>query len=521
MRVSMSFRGAVLATWCLPAFFALATFAAAQSAAISSLSPNFGEAGSSITIYGTNFGTQRGSVTFNGTAATQLIWGSTQITAVVPAGAGTGAVEVTPSGGTAATSPAAFTVLAQRGMLVMGAFPPQSTNCSQAIPGYSGSDCIGDYQRNVIRDGNVDGVVIVVPWSKIDLGNSSNSGPGCASDGASSATCNWSFLDNNVLNYVNGIGWNAQKKVGIVLSPVTDNGPNQSTPPYVFTTAWANSKSVGGSAPLDECTCTAHLAYSGDSGAPSGCWNANTHSPFDTSGTPAAFEKPFYIALQSFYQSAVNHFTSHATYLPYIAYIRLGLSGGGETLPYCYADMEKVAGVTTAAEYKTVWTGYAKTMYVFEGGLNSHVPILAAPNGGQDANITDAWADTEAQDALNAGLSLGSQGLQFQDTIHVFSGRPCSNDWCNTFNDTPAPQIRQQQTLQQSDFQEADCGSNTSAGGNYHDTASLACLLPFVEGNANSVELYPGDMFSAFDSVNYTPFVSAYAKFIANAQSGH
>jgi len=518
MKVRTLLKIAGVAGWNLLTCFALFSASQAQSATLTNFSPNFGVVGSTVTIYGNNFGTQTGSVTFNGTAVTQGTWGSKVITVTVPTGATTGLVKVTPSGGTGVTSTAAFNVLATNATLVMGAFPPQAKSCSD-ITGYSGSNCIADYQTDVIKNGGADGVVITVPWSKIDLGNSANSGPGCPSDGTSSATCDWGFLDTYVSNYVSGIGWNSKKKIGIVLSPVTDGGPNASTPTYVLKSAWATS--LGVSTPVDQCTCTSNLAYSGDSGAPAGCWNASTNS--DTSGAPAGFEKPFYVALEDFYQSAVNHFNSQVNYLQYLSYVRFGLSGGGETLPYCYEDMKNLAGVVphTVAQYETVWTGYANTMYVYEAGLKSQVPIIAAPNGGQDSNITDDWGDKEAQYALTAGLSLGSQGLQFQDTIHVFTGLPCSNDWCATFSYTPVPQIKQQQTLKQSNYLEGVCGSNTSHGGNYHDTASLACLLPFIEGKSNSVELYPEDMFAAFDSTNYTGYVSSYATYIANAQSGH
>ena len=67
---------------------------------ISSLSPNFGLAGTSVTIFGTNFGATQGTstVTFNGTIATPTSWSVTSIVAPVPTGATNGNVVVTVGG---------------------------------------------------------------------------------------------------------------------------------------------------------------------------------------------------------------------------------------------------------------------------------------------------------------------------------------------------------------------------------------------------------------------------------------
>ena len=67
---------------------------------ISSLSPNSGLAGTTVTVTGSSFGaTQGGStVTFNGTRATPTSWSDTQIVVPVPSGATTGKVYVTVNG---------------------------------------------------------------------------------------------------------------------------------------------------------------------------------------------------------------------------------------------------------------------------------------------------------------------------------------------------------------------------------------------------------------------------------------
>ena len=74
---------------------------------ITSLSPNAGPAGASVTIAGNNFGTT-GSVTFNGTTATPTSWTARSIVVTVPTGASTGNVVVTVGG--LASNGVAFTL---------------------------------------------------------------------------------------------------------------------------------------------------------------------------------------------------------------------------------------------------------------------------------------------------------------------------------------------------------------------------------------------------------------------------
>ena len=491
---------------CLTALacIALSTASQATTPTISNLSPSFGNVGASVVIFGSNFGTTTGTVKFNGTTATVGAWSANRINVTVPTGATTGTVTVTNSGGTA-TSTADFNVLATDATLVLGAFPPLSASCG-LLP--AGHNCITEYQGDVMP--NVDGITLVFQWSSIESSNGTDTGSGGYS---------WTNMDADINKYVGQTNWNASKKVGIVLSPVTNgnstSGANISTPSYVFSSTWATT--AGASSPLEECTCG---YYPGDSGAPTnnGCWNSSTSS--DTSGMPAAWQKPFYVALQNFQSAAISHINS-ASYSYAVAYVRMGLAAGGEMFPYCSSNLETLVSPSTAAELESVWTGYADTMFVYEGGLGSQHPIMAAPDGGQNAVVTGAWADTEASDAVGQGLQLGSEGFQFQDTIHVYTGLPCSNDWCYTFS-TDDPPIRELQTLQQSVPAENTCGSNTSAGGDYTDTGSLVCLLPYAEGKANSVELYPGDMFLSYDPnyTGYSTYGAAYASAIAHARAG-
>ena len=86
------------------------SFTVIPAPAISSFSPTSGPVGASVEITGTNL-TGSTSVTFNGAASTSYaVDSSTQITAVVPAGATTGTIEVTTPGGTD-SSATSFTVI--------------------------------------------------------------------------------------------------------------------------------------------------------------------------------------------------------------------------------------------------------------------------------------------------------------------------------------------------------------------------------------------------------------------------
>src|SRR5438093_5270758 len=79
---------------------------------ISSLTPNSGAVGASVTIAGSNFGATQGSSTvkFNGTTAAVTSWSATSIVATVPTGATSGSVIVTVSGSN--SNGKNFTVLA-------------------------------------------------------------------------------------------------------------------------------------------------------------------------------------------------------------------------------------------------------------------------------------------------------------------------------------------------------------------------------------------------------------------------
>src|SRR4029077_4245490 len=70
------------------------TFTVNVPPTLTTLSPNNGAVGASVTVTGTNFGATKGSstITFNGTTATPTTWANTSIVVPVPSGATTGNV---------------------------------------------------------------------------------------------------------------------------------------------------------------------------------------------------------------------------------------------------------------------------------------------------------------------------------------------------------------------------------------------------------------------------------------------
>src|SRR5215510_9403907 len=87
-------------------------FTVTPAPSTSSLVPNSGVVGSSVTINGSNFGPSQGNgfVTFNGTTATVSSWSATRIVVTVPVGATTGNVRVIAAGGVEADG-VPFTVI--------------------------------------------------------------------------------------------------------------------------------------------------------------------------------------------------------------------------------------------------------------------------------------------------------------------------------------------------------------------------------------------------------------------------
>jgi hypothetical protein len=354
--------------------------------------------------------------------------------------------------------------------------------------------CRSDYLQYVLP--HVDGVSLEAWWSKIESSNGNKSGG-----------YDFSKYDEMAKTFLNDPHWSADKKIIIVISPISHKGNNINTPSYVFTREWA--KSVG-APPLDVCTCDNYGEEK--SRASNGCSNRGG----DTTGFPAVFEEPFKAALKNLYAAVIKHYNS-VSWHSQIAYIRLGTAVGGESFPWCSGQLRDLVSPQTPARLKAVWTGYTEEMYAYEAGLGAAYPLMTATNGGQNSIVDATWSQQEAADAVSHGLVLGSQGLQMRDISSHKAGQSCSNDFCNIYN----------QHYPRSAILEMQTASPTDPAGQQRP-GSLVDLLPFaIARHANAFELFPQDLFIAYnpnynppDKPGYNQFHAAYAVAIEAARRG-
>lgn len=235
---------------------------------------------------------------------------------------------------------------------------------------------------------------------------------------------------------------------------------------------------------------------------------------------------------QSNYQTAISALITHvsqASYASQIGYIRIGLGRGGEiNLPsgwndsssgVCYGGYSgkwnySVGGSTPSS---SSWNGYLAGMVSFEGSLSSPKRLLVSITPVTGAGV--ATDDFIAPIAVQNGLGYGNQGLEASDITNFDSQQPCGGDWCNLFNQDPAP-IMELQTLGQS------CPQGTGAcSGQQGSTGPLPPLLQFattqVPTPANDLEIYYQDWLIAFDPTNSSnsTYGAAYSSAIEAAAS--
>jgi hypothetical protein len=130
-------------------------FTVTPAPSITSLSPNFGPVGTSITIAGANFGSSPGTstVTFNGTSASPTSWSATSIVVPVPTGASSGNVVVTVSG--VPSNGVNFSVTSGSGniALVQHTSIDAGTTTSASLP-FASANTAGNWIAVCIRAGN-------------------------------------------------------------------------------------------------------------------------------------------------------------------------------------------------------------------------------------------------------------------------------------------------------------------------------------------------------------------------------
>src|ERR1700730_17064931 len=182
---------------------------------------------------------------------------------------------------------------------------------------------------------NITGVAVPMNWDDIET---------------SRGNYDFSSFDASLAPYLN-----AGAKVNIIVWPATEGGSNNSTPSYVFSSAYAAT--VGAPNPQDMTVCS---SYTGDSGSPygqpgftsGGVWNSSDPTyGSDLSGLPVSYELPFMTAYENFIQAVIAHYNGN-TQTP-IGYIRFGMSQGGESSPECnqywpnYSEATYIGYVTT------------------------------------------------------------------------------------------------------------------------------------------------------------------------------
>jgi hypothetical protein len=342
----------------------------------------------------------------------------------------------------------------------------------------SNSPIYNSFLQNVLP--NISGVSVSMSWNQIET---------------SQGVYDFNSFDAGLAPYEQ-----SGKMVNLIVWPATEGGDNNpsdggSTPPYVFTQAWASS--VNAPNPQDMAVCS---SYPGDTGNPfysqtqsgsGGVWNSTTSS--DISGLPVSYEAPFAVAYQNFIAAVIAHYKTPGA--PAIGYIRFGFSQGGEDSPEC----NQYWGPPGAPNYsESVYLAYILEMTNFVKQQSPSMTILADMHAvGPPGSVDYGYSDTEAADAVADIFGIGTNGLQQSDT----EGGQCDSDWCAMFAQYHAEFNGQSnitlslQTLQWTD--------PTNAA----QTGSLTVLEPFAKANyANNLELYLADVGLAYDLNNYCSY---------------
>jgi hypothetical protein len=200
-------------------------------------------------------------------------------------------------------------------------------------------------------------------------------------------------------------------------------------------------------------------------------------------------------AYQNGYSNFLKQFFAQYGSDKRIAYIRVGVGGGGETYPDCKAEQEENYGLT-----QDTWQTYTDAILQAEHENAGSVPIMVAlncygtpcPKSGGPYTFPDNVASLAAQ----YGFGIGQEGLQKSDISNYNSGQACTVNWCDIFAQYPGAPLHELQ------FAQPDCADNNC------DVGSPVDLLPFAKDRgANVVEMTIGDL-----SIAYVPPPGQYAE---------
>lgn len=345
-------------------------------------------------------------------------------------------------------------------------------------------------------------------------------------------------LANNIgssgsLSFSNGCAEGNPCKIVLIVWLTQDSGnlntyagtPN--TPFYVFTKAYANSLNSGAGCGAmcsqDVMVCKERRGGTGGgwAGGPQitdsawasgggvgdfGLWNAygphilanpsgqmTTHAISNNfSGYPVMYEQPIRTAAESFLSALALHYSStcvfsscttgtgtkmisSATIAPYIAYMRIGPSGGGENYPFCACasstggsqcdrpywpgpkgyDGGEPLGYSDQG-YLTAWSsasgdgaGYVASLYQYIHSLSWVFPIDTPTEKGPATNMSIVYPDTEALLANQYGLGMGMQASSVGDlvTYAAQSSSPSTAaNWAVHFREFPYVPVHHLQT---------------------------------------------------------------------------
>jgi hypothetical protein len=313
------------------------------------------------------------------------------------------------------------------------------------LPNQGNAD-YNDFQKYVVP--NIDGVVVVMSWNKIET---------------SQGVYSFTSFDNSLQTYVN-----AKKKIALVVWAVTSGSPNTSTPSYVL-------KQV------PSVSCPAYSNY------------------------PVVFNSFFQTRLQAFHAALVKHYNT-VSWKNQLAYIRLGIGGGGGAVIPCPGQLYPYSNPKNASGLQNTWTVYVDAMYAAMKNDKASFPIEISMYGGNGPLVPITYPDTEAASGFNNGLGIGAESLSNSDITLSHSNNSCSNDWCNIFIRYPKAVVLGLQTI----------GASDPTGKGL--TGSLVPLIPFAATfHPTTLELYRTDLEIAYDpnNVNYKKYGAAYRTAIA------
>ncbi len=368
----------------------------------------------------------------------------------------------------------ANTVLSQTAPLVIAW---QAPNLTSSCGGGSAGSCMANFVSNVMP--HVSGIGVIVHWADIDSGCSSGAnGTQCSTQSATCSTMATDFkfcnLDTLLSTYIGEPGWGS-KKIVLIVWPTNDPPANSSTPSYVFSQYWANN--LPGGTCTTGCPTQDVVACSGYPGNISGgtcpvkltgtlgtsdyavwnttgisgngncltTFNGNTSPDLactltcatpNVSGLPIVYEQPFMTAYQKFLAALALRYGPNSpvaagkTIAPYIAYVRVGMSEGGENQPFC-ATSGRIAqnswspSVALPAGYLVNSSG---TQYIATGGgtTGASMPTCSpdgcttAPDGG-----IPGWyrAGSYSQSGtLTNSIWPGPQGMVSENSQYTDNG---------------------------------------------------------------------------------------------------